>query len=69
MDVQIIIVVVLAVLTGVTGGPNVTIPPEVDSGDTSVHPNSLPETAEETDTIGQVRKELDRTCNTCKNCP
>ncbi|XP_051255096.1 latexin isoform X1 [Dicentrarchus labrax] len=44
------IIVVLAVLTGVTGSPNVMIKPEADM---SAHPNSVPETVEETEIFGQ----------------
>ncbi|XP_058489779.1 latexin isoform X1 [Solea solea] len=47
--------VFLAVLLGVNGSPSVTIRPEASSTDISGHPNSLPETADETDTSGQVR--------------
>lgn len=49
------IIVVLAVLTGVTGSPSVTIRPVADSVD-AAHPNSVPETVEETEFFGQVRK-------------
>lgn len=45
--------VVLAVLTGVIGSPNIRPEAEVDP---SAHPNSLPETVEETEIFGQVRK-------------
>lgn len=54
------IIVVLAVLTGVTGSSNVTI--EADSADMSTPPNSVPDTAEETHIFGQVGKELDPMC-------
>ncbi|XP_037630626.1 latexin isoform X1 [Sebastes umbrosus] len=47
------IIVILAVLTGVTGSPSVTIRPGADSVDTTAHPNSVPETAEETEIDGQ----------------
>ncbi|XP_022623268.1 latexin isoform X1 [Seriola dumerili] len=47
------IMVFLAVLTGVTGSPSVTTRPESDSADMSAHPNSVPETVEETEVIGQ----------------
>lgn len=50
------LMVVLAVLTGVTGSPNVTMRPEDDSADMTAHPNSVPETMEQTDIAGQVRK-------------
>lgn len=50
------IIVVLAVLTGVTGSLSVTIRPEADSADMSAHPNSVPETEEETELLGQVRR-------------
>lgn len=50
------IIVILAVLTGVTGSPCVMIRPGADSVDTTDHPNSVPETAEETEIDGQVRK-------------
>ncbi|XP_033971228.1 latexin isoform X1 [Trematomus bernacchii] len=43
------IVVLLAVLSGVTGSPSVTHRPEADSAFTTVHPNSVPETVEETE--------------------
>ncbi|XP_036977413.1 latexin isoform X1 [Acanthopagrus latus] len=46
------IIVALAVLTGVTGSPGVTIRPVADSAD-SAHPNSVPETVEETEIFGQ----------------
>lgn len=52
------IVVVLVVLTGVTGSSNVTIRPEADSADMSTHLNSVPETATEIHIFEQVRKEL-----------
>ena len=52
------IVVVLAVLTGVTGSLTVTMRPEAHSDDMSAHPNSVPETVEDAETTGQVRKEL-----------
>ncbi|XP_038549209.1 latexin isoform X1 [Micropterus salmoides] len=42
--------VVLAVLTGVIGSPNIRPEAEVDP---SAHPNSLPETVEETEIFGQ----------------
>lgn len=41
------IVVVLAVLMGVTGSPSGTARPETASVDVTAHPNSVPETAEE----------------------
>ncbi|XP_075956228.1 latexin [Anarhichas minor] len=47
------IIVVLAVLTGVTGSPGVMIRPEADSADTTAHPNSVPETVEATEIFGQ----------------
>ncbi|XP_078102213.1 latexin isoform X1 [Sander vitreus] len=47
------IMVVLAVLTGITGSPSVTIGPEADSADMRAHPNSVPETAEKTEIFGQ----------------
>lgn len=50
------IIVVLAVLTGVTGSPSVTVRSEADSVDVSAHPNSVPETVEETEIFGQVRR-------------
>lgn len=54
------IIFVLAVLTGVTGSSNVTI--KADSADMSTPPNSVPDTAEDTQIFGQVRKELDPVC-------
>ena len=59
------IIVVLAVLTGVTGSPGVTIRPVADSAD-SAHPNSVPETVEETEIFGQVRKKIDPLASVCK---
>ncbi|XP_070826487.1 latexin [Chaetodon trifascialis] len=47
------IIVVLAVLTGITGSPNVTIRPEADSVDMWAHPNSVPETVEDAEIFGQ----------------
>ncbi|XP_039986834.1 latexin isoform X2 [Xiphias gladius] len=47
------ILVFLAVLMGVTGSPSVTITPESASADMSAYPNSVPETAEETEIFGQ----------------
>ncbi|XP_070761974.1 latexin isoform X1 [Enoplosus armatus] len=44
------IIFVLAVLTGVTGSLNVTVKPEADS---AAHPNSVPESVEETEIFGQ----------------
>ncbi len=52
------IIFVLVALSGVTGGPGVTIRPEADSAVMSAHPNSIPETAEETEIFEQVREEL-----------
>lgn len=52
------IVVVLAVLTGVTGSSHVMIGPEADSADMSTHLNSVPETVTEIHIFEQVRKEL-----------
>ncbi|KAM6932856.1 latexin isoform 2-T2 [Lycodopsis pacificus] len=49
------IIVVLAVLTGVTGSPGVMIWPEADSADTA-HPNSVPETVEATEIFGQQQE-------------
>ncbi|GAA6225830.1 latexin isoform X1 [Lates japonicus] len=49
------IVVFLAVLMVVTGSPTVIIRPEAASADASAHPNSVPETAEETETPGQQK--------------
>ncbi|XP_049889097.1 latexin isoform X1 [Epinephelus moara] len=48
-----IVVVVLAVLTGVTGSPTVTVRPEADSVDVTAHPNSVPEVEEENEITGQ----------------
>lgn len=45
------LVVVLAVLMGVSGIPDVTISPPTASGDTSAHPNSIPETADESEQV------------------
>lgn len=45
------VVIALALLTGITGSPGVTIRP--DSTDTSPHPNSVPETVKDTDILGQ----------------
>lgn len=59
------IIVVLAVLTGVTGSLSVTIRPVADSVD-AAHPNSVPETVEETEFFGQVRKKLDPLASVCK---
>ncbi|XP_051813457.1 latexin isoform X1 [Acanthochromis polyacanthus] len=42
------IIVILAALMGVTGSPTTTVRPETSSVDTAAHPNSIPETAEET---------------------
>ncbi|KAM6988165.1 latexin [Tautogolabrus adspersus] len=51
------IVIALAVLTGVTGSPNVTVSPEVDM---LAHPNSVPEYAEkETEILGQQEQLVD----------
>ncbi|KAL3057425.1 hypothetical protein OYC64_007827 [Pagothenia borchgrevinki] len=50
------IVVLLAVLSGVTGSPSMTHRPEADSAFTTVHPNSVPETVEETELSETVRK-------------
>ncbi|XP_034459612.1 latexin isoform X1 [Hippoglossus hippoglossus] len=48
------IIVFLALLTGVTGSPNVTIRPEAASADDVLaHSNSVPETSEETEIVGQ----------------
>ncbi|KAM9359017.1 latexin [Symphorus nematophorus] len=47
------IIVVLAVLTGVAGNPNLTIRPVTHSVDMSAHPNSVPETVEDTEIMGQ----------------
>ncbi|XP_059187558.1 latexin isoform X2 [Centropristis striata] len=44
------IVLVMVVLTGVTGSPSVTRRPETE---TTAHPNSVPETVEEPETFGQ----------------
>ena len=44
-----------AVLTAVTGSPSVTIRPEADSTDVSVHPNSVPETVKGSESFGEVR--------------
>lgn len=45
------LVVVLAVLMGVSGIPDVTISPPTASADTSAHPNSIPETVDESEQI------------------
>uniref|UniRef100_A0A3P9CJ83 Latexin n=1 Tax=Maylandia zebra TaxID=106582 RepID=A0A3P9CJ83_9CICH len=45
------LVVVLAVLMGVSGIPDVTISPPTASADTSAHPNSIPETGAEEDVM------------------
>lgn len=45
------LVVVLAVLMGVSGIPDVTISPPTASVDTSAHPNSIPETADESEQV------------------
>ncbi|XP_044060030.1 latexin isoform X1 [Siniperca chuatsi] len=47
------IIVVLAVLAGVTGSP--TTRPEAESADVSAHPNSVPETVEEKEIFGQQK--------------
>lgn len=57
------IVIALALLTGITGSPSVTIRP--DSTDTSPHPNSVPETGKDTEILGQVRKGLDPAALLC----
>lgn len=46
--------VLLAVLTGATGSPGVTI--NADSADVTAPPNSVPDTAEGAQVFGQVRK-------------
>lgn len=53
------LIVVLAVLTGATGSPGVTIRPEADPVDMTAHPNSVPETVEEAEIHGQVRSAND----------
>ncbi|XP_067450945.1 latexin isoform X1 [Thunnus thynnus] len=47
------IVIVLAVLTAVTGSPSVTIRPEADSTDVSAHPNSVPRTVKGSKIFGE----------------
>ncbi|XP_034404807.1 latexin [Cyclopterus lumpus] len=47
------IIVVLAVLTGVTGSPGVMIRPEADPADMTAHPNSVPETVEDSEIYRQ----------------
>lgn len=49
------IVIILSVLTGVSGSPTVKIRPEVDSVDMTAHPNSVPEVLEGSEIFGQVR--------------
>jgi len=49
------IVIILAVLTAVTGSPSVTIRPEADSTDVSAHPNSVPRTVKGSKIFGEVR--------------
>lgn len=46
------VIVVLAILTGVSGSPSVTIRPEADLVDMT---NNIPDTAEETHVLDQVR--------------
>lgn len=53
------IIIVLAMLMGVTGSPDVTSGPPADSAHTAAHPNSIPETADKT---GQVRSKLVHGC-------
>lgn len=50
------IIVILAVLTGVTGSPGVTIRPEAGPADVTAHPNSGAETLEDSEIYGQVRR-------------
>ncbi|TNN80404.1 hypothetical protein EYF80_009428 [Liparis tanakae] len=48
------IMVILAVLTGVTGSPGVAIRPEADPADVAAHPNSVAETLEDSEIHGQL---------------
>lgn len=52
-----IVAVVLALIVGATGSPTVIPTPDSDSVDVLAHPNSVPETEDDTDffVFGQVR--------------